>query len=250
VEESNLIEKPIISVIDADFIPFYTCHNKKDMPEKSLDDCINLANDFINNINKSVNAKYYVGFLTIGKCFRYNIYPEYKGNRKYLNQPKYLKEVKQYLIDLGFTGMDGYEADDLCISFKTQNSQYNSIIVSPDKDILGICEESFNPRLMQFNYHSKEEILYNFWRSMIVGDTADNIKGIPGMGEKAFSNLLSNPPFNYLDMSHLILWCYKQHFGEYKGIQEFYKNYMCLKIVDNVKIDNIKIQSVERLNFL
>jgi 5'-3' exonuclease len=240
--------KPIVSVIDADFIPYYVCHNKKDSEEKTLNDCLNLCDEFISNINNSINADYYVGFLTEGKCFRYDIYPEYKGNRKYLQQPKYLDEVKQRLRALGFTGQKGYEADDLCMSFKAQNSQFKSIIVSPDKDLLGICEKSFNPRLMAFNEHTKEEIVENFWKSMIIGDTADNIKGIPGKGKSFAEKLLLNLDDDE-SLRNTVLEEYVNHFGEYNGIKEFTKNYLSLKIVEDVKLEEVKLNEVLKVNF-
>jgi 5'-3' exonuclease len=248
-EEEITESKPIVAVIDADFIPFYVCYNKKGQEEKTLDDCINICDNFINNILKATNADYYVGYLTKGKCFRYDINPDYKANRKYLDQPQYLDQIKERLLTYNFVSQKGWEADDLCMSFKAQNSQFESIIVSPDKDLLGICEKSFNPRLMQFNYHSKEEIVENFWRSMIVGDTADNIKGIPGKGPKYFNNLIDG--FIYLGDSwdYIIFDEYINHFGEYEGIKEFYKNYLSLKIVDNVKLEEIKLNKVLKETF-
>lgn len=240
-------KKPIVAVFDADFIPYYVCHNKKEAEEKSLNDCLNLCDEFINNILKSINADYYIGFLTKGKCFRYTINSEYKANRKYLNQPKYLDEVKERLKAYGFTSISGYEADDLVMSFKAQYSQFESIIVSPDKDILGICEKSFNPRKMEFNYHSEEEIVENFWRSMIVGDTADNIKGIPGKGPAFFKSVVE---YCYtVGFPTVILQYYIDHFGEYEAIKEFTKNYLSLKIVDTVNLGEIKLNEVLKVNF-
>jgi len=241
--ENSEQEKSVITVIDADFIPFYVCHNKKDSGEKSLNDCINMCDDFIKNILMATKANYYVGYLTTGKCFRYNINPDYKANRKYLNMPKYMAEIKERLIGVyNFKSQENYEADDLCLSFKKQNPEYDCIIVSPDKDLLGICEKSFNPRKMVFNYHTKEEIVENFWRSMVCGDTADNIKGIPGMGEKAFDKIKKSVELN--DLLTEIQLYYINHFGEYEGIKEFTKNYLSLKIVDNVRLEEIKLNEV------
>lgn len=247
-EEEKSESKSVVAVIDADFIPFYVCHNKKDAEEKSLDDCINICDDFINNILKATKADYYVGYLTESKCFRYDINPTYKANRKYLNLPNYIDEIKDRLKTYGFISQKGYEADDLCLSFKAQNSQFESIIVSPDKDLLGICEKSFNPRLMQFSYHSEEEIVENFWRSMIVGDTADNIKGIPGKGPAFFKNLTLNVD-DEESIRTLIFDEYINHFGEYEGIKEFSKTYLSLKIVDNVKLEEIKLNKVLKETF-
>lgn len=59
-------------------------------------------------------------------------------------------------------------------------------------------------------------------------DSVDNIKGIPGKGAKAAETIMEGikcPPAR-------ILKNYIEHFGEYVGVQEFYKNYMCLKMKD------------------
>ena len=69
---------------------------------------------------------------------------------------------------------------------------------------------------------------------MIIGDSSDNIKGIPGKG-KAFVNKLFEEQTN--NLRDLVFKTYLEHFGEYLGIQEFYKNYMCLKILDDYDIE-------------
>lgn len=61
-------------------------------------------------------------------------------------------------------------------------------------------------------------------------DAADNIKGIPGCGPKCFEKLA--PPLE--DNSNLagkVLDKYIEKMGEEKGIEEFYKNYKCLKLM-------------------
>ena len=42
---------------------------------------------------------------------------------------------------------------------------------------------------------------------------------------------------------------YINHHGEYEGIKEFTKNYLSLKIVDNVKLEEIKLNNVLKVNF-
>ena len=134
--------KERIACWDADFIPFYVCHNKRYstgiLQEKTLEDCISLCDSLISNINKAVRADSFTGFITRGKCFRYTIYPEYKGNRKYDNIPKHLNEVRAYMIEkYGFMNLEGYEADDLVASYK-RSSTDDVIIISPDKDLLNL----------------------------------------------------------------------------------------------------------------
>ena len=221
-----------LAVWDADFIPFYVCHSK-DGNEKSLQDCLDGCDSIIESVNKSIGCEGFIGFLTKGKCFRYKIYPNYKGNRKYDNLPKYLNEVRKYLEEeYKFTSYPEYEADDLVITFKNQSSD-DCIIVSPDKDILNTRGTHYNPKKNEFVTTTQEEADVYFWKSMMIGDSADNIKGIKGIGpagaekviqqQKVFSNLRS-----------VILDKYCEVLGEDEGIEQFYINYKCLKIVDNV----------------
>jgi 5'-3' exonuclease len=232
-------QKTKISVWDADFIPYYVCHNKDKDYKKTLDDCINKCNELINNINKETQAEAYTGFLTFGKCFRYKVYPEYKGNRKYLNLPDYINEVKDYLINNhNFIYLNDYEADDLVVSYKVQNPNFDITIISPDKDILYLEGINYNPKKNEFIKVSKEESELYFWTSMIVGDTADNIKGIKGIGPVNAKKILSEVKL-FSTLRERVLEEYCKIYGESKGIEQFYINYKCLKIVDDIplKID-------------
>ena len=71
-----------------------------------------------------------------------------------------------------------------------------------------------------------------FWGSVITGDTADNIKGIPGKGPAFIKKLWEECKEINLFKSRVICE-YINYFGEEAGIDEFYKNYKCLKIKDS-----------------
>lgn len=233
-----------IACYDSDFIPYYVCHNKKDEPIKTLKECIQKCDELILNMNNLLGVDFYCGFRTVGKCFRYNINPGYKANRKY-EHVNYLKEVQEHLSNYhNFYGQEEYEADDLVMSFKAQNKQADVIIISPDKDILGAVDYAYNARKNEYVTNTKDEIIENFWKSMITGDSVDGIKGIPGKGEAYAKKLFQS--VNTLGLWHreLVLRSYIEHFGEYEGIKEFTKNYLSLKIVDDVELKNIKLNEI------
>lgn len=239
--------KSTVAIYDGDFIPYTVCHVKKEEESKTLEQCIDLCDNYIANINKYIKADFYVGFLTTGKCFRYKINPSYKSNRKYNNPPLFLKEVKEYLATKhGFSSNEEYEADDLVVSFKEQYSQFNSIIVSPDKDILNLPGKHLNPRKMEFKRTSEEEATEFFWKSMIKGDTIDGISGLKGKGEAFAERLLGGLYDDYESVRNLVFEEYINFHGEYEGIKEFYINYRSLKLVDNVKLDKIKLNVVNK----
>jgi hypothetical protein len=66
---------------------------------------------------------------------------------------------------------------------------------------------------------------------MITGDTADNIKGIVGKGISFADKLLLNIN-DEANIRNLVFEEYINHYGEYKGIELFYKNYKLLKIIE------------------
>ena len=243
-----LNDKPLIAVYDADFLPFYIGFTKKGEDDKTLEQCIYNCDDFISNINRYAKAGHYVGYLTQGKCFRYDINSTYKSNRKYENMPKFLKEIRQHLRDKhNFISQEGWEADDLVVSFKAQNEQYESIIVSPDKDILNLPGKHLNPRKMEFKETSKDEALEYFWKSMIIGDSIDSIVGLKGKGEVYASKIIEGMKYSDKLIHEQILSEYINHFGEYEGIKEFTKNYLSLKLVDTVTLETIKLNEVDKI---
>lgn len=241
--------KKTLNIFDSDFLGFYCNSIKKGEQDKTLEQCIEKCDDFISNINRYTKADYYIGYLTKGKCFRYNINPSYKANRKYINMPKYLQEIKQHLQEKhNFIYQEGYEADDLVISFKDQNPQYECIIVSPDKDILNLEGRHFNPRKIKFHETSKDEALEYFWNDMLIGQPGDGIKGIPGIGKvKAKEIVNTGSSYRTTYKQHTIFEAYLEYFGEYEGIKEFTKNYLSLKLVNTVQLETIKLNQVDKI---
>jgi 5'-3' exonuclease len=234
----------LIICYDADFIPFYVCHNRKGELEKSLDDCLEGCDNLIKITNNYLNGDYYCGFLTKGKCFRYDVNPDYKANRKYSDLPPYISEVKEYLVSKHkFMSIEGYEADDLVMSYNKPN--YDKLIVSPDKDILYAVNKGFNPKTSNYVENTNDEIFTYFWSSMVIGDAVDNIKGIPGKGEAFVKKMLKG--LNGQNLRTAVFNAYIDNFGENQGVKEFYKNYFCLKLIDNVEIKDLELNEVIKI---
>lgn len=227
-----------LAIWDADFIPFYVCHTKVGQEPKTIAECKELTDSLIRNINNAIGTDIFLGCLTVGKCFRYKINPEYKGNRKYDYDSDYLKKIsaiKEYLItDYKCTyKIDEYEADDLVIKYSNLlKDEFDCVIVSPDKDILYTEGKHYNPKLNSWVITDKEKAEYYFWKSMMVGDVIDNIKGCKGIGVKTAEKVLNNVPVE--GYRNVVLGNYCDIYGECEGIKEFYKNYMCLYMDPNI----------------
>lgn len=131
--------------------------------------------------------------------FRYDIYPEYKGNRKDAYRPKWEKAVKEYLcLEWDAKWSEGCEADDV-IGIQ-QCSQENTIACHLDKDINMIPGWHYNWELRRLGkivreskkyFVTPEEATYWFYYQLLVGDTTDNIKGVVGIGPKNAKRILS-----------------------------------------------------------
>lgn len=71
---------------------------------------------------------------------------------------------------------------------------------------------------------------------------------IPKKG-KVYAGKVTQRYFN----EHNILWPsivldeYIKSLGEYKGIQEFYKNYVSLRMIDDVKLKDIKLNKIDKI---
>lgn len=231
-------ELPNLAVIDGDFLLYYCTYPDKIIEEdkvtlvpKTLEGVLRSADILISQILTAVDAEYYIAALTIGS-FRYKINPNYKANRKHKLKPEYFKELKDYLLSKkGFILHYDLEADDIVNIIKRNIRGFNATIVSNDTDLLSLEGVHYNPIKRAFVTCLKDQAHSKFWEDMIKGQPGDNIKGIPGKGEAFVKKLFA---LKDIAVPHhqLVLSAYIAHFGEPRGIDEFYLNYKCLKILD------------------
>ena len=69
-----------ICLIDADSLIYYC------MDKPSLEEAVYTIDERIKKILGDCNTTLYSGFLTQGRCFRYNVTDSYKANRKLVGQ--------------------------------------------------------------------------------------------------------------------------------------------------------------------
>lgn len=144
------------------------------------------------------------------QTFRAERYPEYKANRS-STPPEFLGQIditKKVLGALGITVLSepGFEADDLIATLATQaeNEGYRVLVVSSDRDSLqlitddvtvlyprkGVSELTrFTPDAVVEKYGLTPQQYPDF--AALRGDPSDNLPGIPGVGEKTASKLIS-----------------------------------------------------------
>jgi len=223
-----------IALIDADSILYRAGWNKdfkvysddKELLEKSAD-------TIISSIFLETKATHYIGFFSIGDSFRKQEFKSYKSNRDNLVRPNHLEYLRNYITDKwNFIQLKYYEADDgVSICNKIIN---DSFICSPDKDVLKLPGYHYNYNKTEWVNTTQEEASLFFWRSMIIGDTADGIKGLEGKG-KVFAEKYINE-YCKLSFCTEVFDLYVSTLGEYRGIEEFNKNYKLLKILSRDSI--------------
>ena len=134
-----------------------------------------------------------------GKTFRNDMYPAYKANRPPMPDDLrvQLDYVKQIIPALGIAlvSVPGVEADDVIGTLATEASRrdFHTVIVSSDKDLAQLVSAQVemvdtmkNTRLdpdgvaQKFGVPPAQIVAY----LALMGDSSDNIPGIPGVGPK------------------------------------------------------------------
>ena len=152
-----------------------------------------------------------VAFDVHEPTFRHKIYSQYKGTRKPM--PSELREqvplIQEMLTAMGIkiVSKGGYEADDLLgtLARKSEQKGMDVTILSGDRDLLQLATEKVMIRLPKTSkgkttiedFHG-EQVLEKYQVTppqiidlkALMGDSADNIPGIPGVGEKTATKLI------------------------------------------------------------
>jgi DNA polymerase-1 len=157
-----------------------------------------------------------VVFDSVKKTFRDDLFQEYKANRvatptdltaqiPYIHRAVDAFRIRQLVID-------GYEADDVIgtLAVQAARDRSNVVIVTGDKDFMQLVGPNITLWDTMFGKRTgAREVRERFGVEpsalvdimALMGDSIDNIKGVPGVGEKTASALI-------------------QHFG---SVEELYK---------------------------
>ncbi len=140
--------------------------------------------------------------------FRHEAYSEYKGTRKELDQELIVQFpiTREFLDACGVKRYEceGIEADDIIGSFVSAHPEVAITILSSDRDLLQLIDETTDVLLMKKGISEMQlmnvqelQAAYGLRPEQIVdlkalmGDSADNIPGVKGVGEKTALKLLS-----------------------------------------------------------
>ena len=148
-----------------------------------------------------------VAFDLKKKTFRHEMYEAYKGTRK--GMPEELHEQMPRIKEiLQAMEQEGFEADDLIgtLSKKGEREGFAVTILSGDRDLLQLATDTVLVRIPKTK-HGKTEVEDYYAKNVVetygvtplifidmkglMGDTSDNIPGVPGIGEKTAAKLLA-----------------------------------------------------------
>ena len=146
----------------------------------------------INQALDETESKEYVLFLTGKGNFRYSVFPEYKAFRKDKPRPKWEQALKNHLVDQWDAQVvNGIEADDACGIAQYGSSKDRTILIHQDKDLDMLEGWHYNFVKKKKYYVDKEMGIDWFLTQLLMGDRADGIPGISGIGPIKAAKLLS-----------------------------------------------------------
>lgn len=192
-------------------------HTKDGFPTNAIFGFNNMIMKLVSSLKEG--DLFFVSFDTGHKTFRHEEMETYKAQRKPVDEAliKQFKPAREYLDALNafHYELDGYEGDDLAGTVAKMGSKENLDveIYTSDKDYLQLIDDHIAIQMIRKGL--KDIVRYDaatLKETMgldpdqirdykgLMGDPSDNIKGIPGIGEKTALKLLSE----YHDLENII----------------------------------------------
>jgi len=171
---------------------------------------LGFANTLVKLLEEEEPTHIAVAWDTHAPTFRHDIDELYKANRP--PQPEELKAgiplIKEMLDGFGIINIeqDGFEADDIIgtIAMNAKKEDVDVFLVTPDKDFMQLVDERItmvkpDNKNGGFNLIDREGVKDYFGVYpekvidvlAIIGDTSDNIPGVPGIGKKGAPVLIN-----------------------------------------------------------
>lgn len=173
--------------------------------------------NFLQRLVENHRPEYLVWIHDAGTSFRHTVYPEYKATREKLNEELQadfdhgLRRIHQLLqaYKVPVVTIDGYEADDIIgtLARQAKEKSVNVVVVSGDKDFQQLVQPGVwllnpgrgGPASVDEQWVGLEngnerlgvppERVVDYLA--MVGDSSDNVPGVPGIGDKTAQELVA-----------------------------------------------------------
>lgn len=153
-----------------------------------------------------------VAFDVHAPTFRHKMYAEYKGTRKPMAEElrQQVPVIKEVLIAMGIKLVEcpGLEADDLLgtISRRCESQGIEVSVISGDRDLLQLATKHVKIRIpktkqgrTEVEDYYEDDVLARYQVTpqefidlkALMGDASDNIPGVPGVGEKTATKIIT-----------------------------------------------------------
>lgn len=156
------------------------------------------------------NPEYAVIALDTGRTFRHDLYADYKGTRAAMPEDlsSQLERVNELIdaLNIPVQKQERYEADDVIgtLSRELADQGYQVVVITGDSDLLQLVGDNIlvvlpgARRFGELREYDTAAVIerYGFGPEYVadykalVGDTSDNIPGVPGIGDKTAKKLI------------------------------------------------------------
>ncbi len=203
--------------------------NSKGVPTQAVLGFINMVKRLI----REKNPRYLVvTFDSRGPVFRHQLYDQYKANRPQMpdDLSVQIPFIKRFVAASNFLMLEeqDVEADDIIASVVKRFTAlgHKIVVVSGDKDLLQLVSDDvvmwdpmkdkvMDSAAVKMKYGVRPDQLLDLFA--LIGDSADNIPGVPGVGPKTAEKLIGD--FSTLD-------------GLYAHVDDLKKSKMKEKIIE------------------
>jgi DNA polymerase-1 len=168
----------------------WTLHSSEKESQHSFDSCLR---GVVNKLDK--DAAFILAFSDT-ENYRYDIFPNYKANRRNTRKPLGLKALREWAIESYDSRVfPRLEADDVCGIMATEDPTF--VAVSGDKDFGTLPITWYNMLRDEMRSVTHEEADKFHFIQTLAGDPTDGYMGVKGIGTKTAEKILEKDGYNW-----------------------------------------------------